>query len=57
MYELKERYGISSLQLLAETLNWNYSKQCWIKKSNISCVHVKMKEFVEFLTADGLKEN
>ncbi len=59
MHELKQRYGISSLQSLAETVNWNYSKQYWIKKSakNLSCVHVKMNEFVEFLTAAVLEEN
>jgi hypothetical protein len=59
MHELKQRYGINSLQMLAETLNWSYSKQYWIKKTakNLSCVHVKMNEFVEFLTAGVLEEN
>jgi hypothetical protein len=52
VYDLKQFYRINSLQLLAETVNWYYNKQYWIKKSakNISCVHVKIEEFLEFLT-------
>lgn len=58
IYDLKQFYRINSLQMLAETVNWSYSKQYWIKKSakNISCVHVKLKEFSEFLTATHSQE-
>jgi hypothetical protein len=59
IYDLKERYGIGALQLLAEMLNWNYDRQYWIKKSakNLSCIHVRLKEFLEFLTANKSEEN
>ena len=59
IYDLKERYGIGSLQLLAEMLNWNYDRQYWIKKSakNLSCIHVKLKDFLEFLTGNKSEEN
>ena len=45
IYELKEKYGIGSQQLLVEIFNWNFKKEYWTKKSakNMSCVHVNMK--------------
>lgn len=51
IYDLKSRYGFTSLHLLAETVDGTYSREYWIKKSgkNISCVHVSARQFVEFL--------
>ena len=58
IYDLKLKHNISSLELLAEILNWTYSKQYWIKEcaKNSSCVHVKLKEFLEFLSASKYEQ-
>jgi hypothetical protein len=57
-HDLNIKYGIGSLQLLAEILGWTFSKQYWIKESrtNISCVIVHMDKFIEFLSGNPQKE-